>query len=1197
MSFKSISLISIAIILLGGGVFLLKEEKTSRYFPKNLDDQPNLAAAYAHYIQEIKANRQTGEVSLEEVNAAHKQADKLGRSKALNIGWQFKGPDNVGGRTRATIVDRNNPNHLIAGGVSGGLYESFDAAVSWKPYDPNFAVTQISSITQDAAGDFYIGTGGHFEQASPDSVNLNRKNRGYYFIGSGIYKLTGNGGFELIQAPKGNSVNSDYATIGEITADPNIPGKLYVAMNNGYRELTISNGVVTEAAPITSSAKCLDVKVNPQGKKVVTFQPLTPGAPARVFTSNGNGGFKASLFQGASRIEADIAPTDSSIIYLSAAKSGSNCTYGFYRSQDGGRNWDLIGAGGSNLFEPFTAGFQCQGYWDNFIKVVPDNPRKIFVGGVTLWTWEQSSIDPAKSNGSWRQLDVLANRYDLGFIPFNYVHADKHGMDFHPTNSDIAYIWSDGGVTKSINVNDQAPAFNASNFNYGVTQYYRIGINGNDLVMGGTQDNGTHVVGLRYNNNRGGLQVLGGDGFSSELSVINPSIGVATLYFNRIVRIQGIGTSLGNTNISQADITSNNQFLGGLCVRGISGCSPQIFQTVTDFWESFNHEGSTDSVTLQLERYDLPPIDENEVINYESNNNQIFQQVIAGCNMQSYKQNCSPQLINRLDSLGKIKDANGNFMYPDTLCQRCKGDVMPFDTAIADIETRRVLFSNLNRFTLVVNYDTLLIDTSQQQILVNKFEGGSMILTYQLGKEVKYENVFGKTQNEMSSVTITDRSVTYKDMDIFFRYRIKIKDYVQSMLAVANWPGISGSGVNDGERNIFMTRDLLKTQSDIRWYNIAGSRSTPDRITTDALTMKFSPDGNYLFVGTTDGKVYRISDLNNINSNPQISPPSLSPANLYAIQQNELQGKCELIANFTPGGVQTIGDRSVTDIYVYPKDPNKVVVALGNYGNNYYIARSNNALAPKGTVQFQSIQGTGNDALPKVPSYTVLIDKDDSNKVLIGTDIGVFITENAFDSDNQNVKWTEENANLGRIPVFDLEQMIFGYEEIPTQTAWADSLRAIEARGDVVYLNGVRVTDQNTVDSVKQVYLNRTVPIKNEGKVYIGTHARGIFEMDQLVSVPENQLVERKEEFPSSFKLYPNPSRQFVFYDFDIPVKGKVEVDVYSLSGQKVYTTSTVAPAGENKLKFDVSQWAEGTYIVTSRYGTERFTGKLIVNH
>src|SRR5690606_19939340 len=58
-----------------------------------------------------------------------------------------------------------------------------------------------------------------------------------------------------------------------------------------------------------------------------------------------------------------------------------------------------------------------------------------------------------------------------------------------------------------------------------------------------------------------------------------------------------------------------------------------------------------------------------------------------------------------------------------------------------------------------------------------------------------------------------------EDKGIKFRYSFDVQDRIQSMLALANLPGF-GSDYSD--RTIFMTRDLLKGNTDILWHMIAG---------------------------------------------------------------------------------------------------------------------------------------------------------------------------------------------------------------------------------------------------------------------------------------------------------------------------------------------------------------------------------------
>src|SRR6187397_2400486 len=45
--------------------------------------------------------------------------------------WNFRGPSNVGGCTRALAIDVANENNVIAGSESGGMWRSTDGGVSW----------------------------------------------------------------------------------------------------------------------------------------------------------------------------------------------------------------------------------------------------------------------------------------------------------------------------------------------------------------------------------------------------------------------------------------------------------------------------------------------------------------------------------------------------------------------------------------------------------------------------------------------------------------------------------------------------------------------------------------------------------------------------------------------------------------------------------------------------------------------------------------------------------------------------------------------------------------------------------------------------------------------------------------------------------------------------------------------------------
>ena len=63
-------------------------------------------------------------VTIERLAEIDKQIRKISKSKSISFIDQ--GPDNIGGRTRAVLVNRNNSNEVWAGSVSGGLFYSWN---------------------------------------------------------------------------------------------------------------------------------------------------------------------------------------------------------------------------------------------------------------------------------------------------------------------------------------------------------------------------------------------------------------------------------------------------------------------------------------------------------------------------------------------------------------------------------------------------------------------------------------------------------------------------------------------------------------------------------------------------------------------------------------------------------------------------------------------------------------------------------------------------------------------------------------------------------------------------------------------------------------------------------------------------------------------------------------------------------------
>jgi hypothetical protein len=1129
MNIKRFTLLTLSVVVLALGVSFLSTNNEAKYFPKESIKPPvNTAQGYIEFIESIKANKLTGSISQLNVAKGIKQADKMEKGKALNLSWEFKGPDNIGGRVRAFAIDMNDNTHLVAGGAAGGIFESFDQGQTWNVYDPEFKVKNISCITQSSDGSFYVGTGLHFE-VSGSGVGA----RGSFFIGSGIHKLTGNGTFENIISPQsGVSIDDEWSTVGQLVSDPSNPNKLYAATNNGFRIIDMSGASPAVSDPIDSRdvnnerERADDVDVTSDGKVIVSY------FGGNIYTSQDNAvSFTRNRFGAVGRTEIAFAPSNSNIVYASMANRSNNCLFGVFRSNNGGLSWDRISPQGGGNFAVFSNSLGCQGWYDNTIAVYPNDPGRIIVGGITLYRWEQSTVDPAPVNGSWNQIDVTVERNAGGVSNSSYVHADKHRIVFDPQNPDVAYIASDGGISKSENIRNIRPSYTAINNNLGITQFYDIGVNSNDLVMGGTQDNGTNLIGLDFNNGRSGFEVLGGDGFSAEMSTINPSIGIATIYNNRLSRIQGINTSVSNSNFSTADITSNNPFLGGLC-NTPQGCNG-IFYTATKLWESFDHQASKDTSHSVFTESLVPPLAANRIINYKSNNSSVVREIVTPFQVIKANTSSPADTLKMISDFGNLYTLVGN-----------EYQILPIDTLFGDGADAPIDVEIKSTTGLVFNSnnDILTLDTTNLSVSIRHSNGQVESLSYVLGTAVSYVNeFFGSVTFEVNEKLVNGNQVTvfsYYDIQISFAYDLAFKDKIQSVFASANWPG---QGANYSERNIFISRDLMKSKPSITWHCIAGARSTPHRLRNgdNVLTMEFSRDGNILFVGTRGGKVYRISNLDAVVADSIES----TGGNIYFFQENLLDQECHIIGEF---------DRAVTDIAVDPSNPDNLAVTLGNYGSVNYVARTTTATTADSSADvtgmiktFEFIQGSGTSQLPSVPAYAASFDINNPGALLIGNDLGLFATEDFFAS---NVIWTEETVGMGRVPVYDIEQMI---------QPWPYST--------------------------------------NTGKIYVGTHGRGIYESGSFVGIVEDDN-DKKNDFKSSLKFYPNPVKNNAKVEFKLATKGSVDLKVFDVTGKLILDQKIInLVEGSNVVDVNTSDLDNGTYVIQVISGSEAVTNKFVV--
>jgi photosystem II stability/assembly factor-like uncharacterized protein len=334
----------------------------------------------------------------------------------------------------------------------------------------------------------------------------------------------------------------------------------------------------------------------------------------------------------------------------------------------------------------------------------------------------------------------------------------------------------------------------------------------------------------------------------------------------------------------------------------------------------------------------------------------------------------------------------------------------------------------------------------------------------------------------------------------------KTQDPVQAMFfaGLSSWSDAAFPKIG----GIWMTREVHSFGS-TEWWQIAhlGAGTTPQY-------MKASNDGDHLFVGTTNGRVYRISNLQAARSK---SEASIDSVNDYVLTVTQ---------------IGTFPNRVITGIDVDPNDANRVAVSLGNYGNTNFVYVSTNALA--GAPTFSPKQGN----LPNVPAYSVSFDKGNANRLVVGTEWGIFMTDNVSSG---APTYAEENDGMARIPVFEIEQYRTNENFDPMAAGSSET----------------------------------------EGDFFIATHGRGLFHTASTSTSRPVSLNERPNATKGlALGVYPNPAVDRI--QVPVEAQGEVHVSVRTLEGRIVRRLDLKRiPLGLEHVAIDLTGLSKGSYVVT----------------
>lgn len=315
------------------------------------------------------------------------------------IDWVMRGPGNVGGRTRAILVDPDDATHntWIAGSATGGAWKTTDGGGTWEHVSKNipYLATTSLAMAKSASNVIYMGTGESF----PGSMMT---------TGGGLFKSSDKGdSWTQLESTSGNE---NFRWINRIVVDPGNENIILVATTTGiFRSINGGNNWDTVYKSTNSVedivADTSDFHYLYAGENSVGILRSVDSGKTWVNTT-------PLLATGKGRFELAVSPVNPQRIIASVDKIDSEASYLFV-SNNRGVDWMVFQDSVNNNIH-YLGG---QGSYDNTIAAHPYNEDIVFVGGVNLWSF---SIGDSiyTDGGDVTAVDTINTSSFLEFINF-----------------------------------------------------------------------------------------------------------------------------------------------------------------------------------------------------------------------------------------------------------------------------------------------------------------------------------------------------------------------------------------------------------------------------------------------------------------------------------------------------------------------------------------------------------------------------------------------------------------------------------------------------------------------------------------------------------------------------------------------------------------------------------------------------------
>ena len=425
-------------------------------------------------------------------------------------GWRSLGPNGVFGPDngfagsssmldigRVTAIAPSSSGSLFIATASGGVWRSAVGGY-WTPLTDDQCNLTIGALTIDAADPNVIFAGtGEYNVNSWGCGILRSLDGGTSWtqLGGTTFRVTAAGiphgsasfGRILVSRPPGGSVSNTV-----------LIGASNVAV---FRS---TDGGSTWSVALTGATASVVAHPTQAGTVFAGNSDNFTASRRGVYKSTDNGanwtllpGLPGVSVGDLDRIELATTAAAPNLVYAAAGNTAGGFV-GLFVWNDAAGTWTRLGASGLNS-GAYRDDIGLQSWYDLAIAVDQRNASRIYLAGVR----------------GFRSDDGGATFQPMG----GEIHVDWHSIVIDPRNPDILYAGTDGGVFVST---DDGNNWVSRNAGLTVTQYYP-GIsstpNGSQ-IMGGSQDNGTHV----YTGSMFWNGFLGGDGGYTAINYNNPVI-------------------------------------------------------------------------------------------------------------------------------------------------------------------------------------------------------------------------------------------------------------------------------------------------------------------------------------------------------------------------------------------------------------------------------------------------------------------------------------------------------------------------------------------------------------------------------------------------------------------------------------------------------------------------------------------------